>query len=122
MVGFRDAAHDRQAEAGPAVGRGAARAGAAPGQVEDVREVSFRDAAAAVEDREQGVPVLLASTCTRPPGGVCRMALASRLVAWMDRRSERRRGSRMMPMPARPTAPVQPAAIRTIWTWALMTS
>ena len=47
------------------------------------------------------VPATIASTGTIP-------------LAWMDRRSEARRSSRMTPMPARPTALVQLAAIRTI--------
>ena len=54
------------------------------------------------------VPATIASTGTAP-------------LAWMDRRSEARRSSRTMTMPARPTAPVQPAAISTIWIWSLMT-
>ena len=48
------------------------------------------------------VPAAIASTGTT-------------LLAWMDRRSEARRSSRMRPMPARPTALAQPTAIRTIW-------
>ena len=47
------------------------------------------------------VPATIASTGTAP-------------LAWIDRRSEARRSSRMMPMPASPTALVQPTAISTI--------
>ena len=48
------------------------------------------------------VPATTASTTTAP-------------LTWRDRRSEARRSSRITPIPIRPTAAVQLAAIRTTW-------
>ena len=47
------------------------------------------------------VPATIAMTGTMP-------------LAWMESRSEALPSNRMAAIPARPTAPVQPAAIRTI--------